>query len=130
MTWEQWAAAWTQEIIAMQSHTKSDLPTGIEDIPADLNTTTKHCATAGILLAECEKHLTQCRAQETLHVKSDPKFADYSAPERAFEVASRISHITMTRDILKVTRQALGERHFCLLGQRRYEETSMRMLPR
>ena len=130
MDFESWLKSWAQEISAMQEHTKTNLPSGIEEIPADINTTTKHCANAGILLAECEKHLTQCRAQETLHVKSDPKFADFSAPETAGEVSSRISHITLTRDILKVTHGALRERHYCLLGQRRYEETSMRMMPR
>lgn len=130
MTFDQWLEAWKDEILQTTEFTKSDMPTMAAEIQTDLNRTTRDYPRMAELLAEVEQHISNCRAQETLHVKGDPKYADFTSPERKTVVDSRISHIIRTRDILKTTCRALEERSFCLMGQRRYAEAELRMTGR
>ena len=126
-TFAQWIDYWKDEIEQAQSFTKSDMPTIAAEIQGDLNRTTRDFPRMAELLADVEKHLTQCRAQETLDIKSDPKYSDFTAPERKIIVESRIAHILRTRDILKATCRALEERSYALLNQRNYEREALRM---
>lgn len=127
MTFDLWLENWKDEIEQVQAHCKSDLPKDPYSIQDDLNNSSKFFSLGSELLADVEKHLIDCRAQETLHVKGDPKYDGFSAAERKDIVASRISHISRTRDILRATCQALKERLFVLQGQRRMAETEMKL---
>lgn len=127
VNFETWLEQWGDEIIQIQAHAKTDLPKDPHLIQADLNNTTRYYPLAAEMLADVEKHLIDCRAQETLHVKGDPKYDGFSAPERKVIVESRISHIARTRDILQTTCRALQERSYALLNQRRYAEAELRM---
>ena len=50
------------------------------------------------------------------------------APERKVIVESRIADILRVRDVLRITEQALKQRSFALLNQRKYAEAELRML--
>jgi hypothetical protein len=129
INFDKWLDDWKDEIVQMQEATKSDLPTSPEMIQPDLSRTTRDFPRAAELLADVEGFLVKRRAQETLDVKSDPKFKDLTSPERKTVVDSRLSNITRTRDILKATVSALHERSFALMNQRKFAEAELRMTP-
>jgi hypothetical protein len=124
---EDWILSWKDEIDQATAYCKSPLPTDASQIQPDLNRTTRELPRMIELLADAEKHLADCRLQETLYVKGDPRFNDFNAEEKKTVVASRISHITRVRDILAGACKALKDRGYYLMNLRNWERENLRL---
>jgi hypothetical protein len=130
ISFDDWLSEYKDEIMQIQDHSKSNLPTNPADIQNDLNWTTRHYPRAAELLADVEVYLTATRAAETLKIRTENLYADHTAPERKVAVEGRLTSISRTRDILAATCRALQERSYALMNQRKYEEAALRMTPR